>query len=533
MTELKWTNSDNLRSLLCELVSWQSKSRTEGEVQFSYRLKDKLLTLDYFKENPSYVELHDASKNRNAVTALYKSKQTSETIVLISHFDTVNTEDYGHLEKFAYSPEELTKELLKYKDELPPDARKDLESGEYLFGRGTMDMKMGLALHMSIIEKASVENWPINLILLTVPDEEVDSAGMRAAVPALVRLRNEHQLDYQLFLNGEPSFTQSVGDENYYLYSGSIGKIMPAVLVYGRETHVGEPMSGLTANYIASFITREMEWNTRFRETVLGEKTPLPVSLRQRDFMNMEYSTQTPYRAQILYNIFLMKQNASDVMEIFNEIAKEAARACTNSYFEVCKREGINPVGEIKVLKYEDLFTYVEKKLGKDFVNNLMNEVLLNELWDDREKSIRIADTLMRNCQELGPAMVLLFAPPYYPSVNSSDNELVVNSIQFVQQIAKEQFNLEMKQIHFYNGISDLSYVNYQGGTEGWNVYKSNTPVWGSTYSIPFSEMEQLNAPVLNIGPFGKDAHKRTERLHINNAFVQLPFIIEKLIKSF
>ena len=57
----------------------------------------------------------------------------------------------------------------------------DLKSGDYLFGRGTMDMKMGLALHLHLLEIASSEKWPINLMLLTVPDEEVNSAGMRAA----------------------------------------------------------------------------------------------------------------------------------------------------------------------------------------------------------------------------------------------------------------------------------------------------------------------------------------------------------------
>jgi arginine utilization protein RocB len=31
----------------------------------------------------------------------------------------------------------------------------------------------------------------------------------------------------------------------------------------------------------------------------------------------------------------------------------------------------------------------------------------------------------MLQCQELAPAIVLLFVPPYYPAVNSSDDELV------------------------------------------------------------------------------------------------------------
>jgi arginine utilization protein RocB len=43
--------------------------------------------------------------------------------------------------------------------------------------------------------------------------------------------------------------------------------------------------------------------------------------------------------------------------------------------------------------------------------------------------------------------------------------------------------------------------------------------------------MAKLQAPVLNVGPFGKDAHKRTERLHIKNAFEEVPALVEGMIK--
>ncbi|MBO1915126.1 hypothetical protein J4G37_61160, partial [Microvirga sp. 3-52] len=96
------------------------------------------------------------------------------------------------------------------------------------------------------LELATTEKWPINLILLTVPDEEVNSSGMRAAVSGLIDIREEYGLEYELFLNSEPSFSQRPQDENYYIYSGTIGKIMPSALFYGRETHAGEPLNGIT-----------------------------------------------------------------------------------------------------------------------------------------------------------------------------------------------------------------------------------------------------------------------------------------------
>lgn len=111
--DMKWHTYEDLQNLICEVVGWDSRTGTEGEIQFAYNLKEKLLELDYFQSNPSHIELHDAGQDRNAVTALYKSEETNKTIVLISHFDTVHTDEFGEIEELAYKPLELTKELKK------------------------------------------------------------------------------------------------------------------------------------------------------------------------------------------------------------------------------------------------------------------------------------------------------------------------------------------------------------------------------------------------------------------------------------
>lgn len=79
-------------------------------------------------------------------------------------------------------------------------------------------------------------------------------------------------------------------------------------------------------------------------------------------------------------------------------------------------------------------------------------------------------------------------------------------------------FGVEVNQIHYFNGICELSYVQYSDDADGWTAFERNTPVWGDTYSIPFADMLQLQAPVLNVGPgpFGKDAHQLTERLLVD-----------------
>lgn len=528
---VNWGTPHDLKELLLELVSWQSVTLTEGEREFPIKLQQKMKNLSYFQKHPDYLALHDADLDRKFLTALYKHPQAKETICLISHFDTVNIEEYGNLSELATQPEELTEALRNRASEFPVDVQQDLQSGEYLFGRGTMDMKMGLAMHMSLLEAASQEEWPINLLLLTVPDEEVNSSGMRAAVPKLLELKEKHHLDYTLFLNSEPVFTQMPGRGSHYIYSGTMGKVMPAALFYGKETHVGEPLSGMSSPFIASYLTREMEWNQSFQETSNGEKTPLPVILQERD-LKVGYSTQTPHRSVALYNVLLLERTAAEIFDHFEETAKRAASNLNKDYEEICRSNQVSPIGEVKVIRYEELFNYAENKLGRAFIQSVREEVQLHETWDDREKSLRMADKLMTECQELAPAIVILLAPPYYPAVSSSGNELIETCVNVVKQSAKENFQIDVERVHYFNGICDLSYVSYTGSPRDWHAFEANNPVWNDSYTIPFREMQALDAPVLNIGPFGKDAHQLTERLHMKNALEEIPAILVEMIQS-
>ena len=531
MKEIRWNDTEGLKALLLELVSWNSLTGTKGEQQFSHKLKQKLLSMEYFRHDPNKIHLTPAGEGRFSVTALYQTAETARTIVLMSHYDTVHIEEYGDVKNLAFRPEALTNALKLQKESFSPEVQCDIESGDYLFGRGIMDMKMGLALHMRLLEKAIIEAWPINLMLVTVPDEEVNSTGMRTVVPSIVQQKEQYQLDISLFLNGEPSFSKQPGDEQYYIYSGTIGKIMPSALFCGRETHAGEPLSGMTSQFIASFLTQKMEWNDAFSESVLGETTPLPVTLSQMDLKD-DYSTQTSSRTAALYNVFMMEQNAKEVMEVFVDLAEEAATECNEAYKKIITREEADSVGEVKVITFENLFAYAKEKLTEDKMNLLMSNVNARTDFDERDKTIRIVDALMLECPELAPAMVLFFAPPYYPAVNTSNDTLIKEKIRFIQEEAENNFNLSVKQVHYFNGISDLSYINYDKHDEGWKDYIQNMPTWGEVYNIPFSAMQQLQAPVLNVGPFGKDAHKVTERLHERSAFIETPWLVEQLIRS-
>ena len=528
-SEMKWQTPIQLRQLLCEIVSWESETFSLGESQFPHLLKERVCELSYFQQNPTQIQTVQVDEKRSFVSAFYKKEQQTKTVVLISHFDTVPTEEYGYLKPLATQPEALTTAFREQPHLLSIVAQKDLMSGDYLFGRGVMDMKMGLVLHIHLLEKAMHNDWNLNLLLITVPDEEVNSAGMRAAVEHIAKLKEEYQLDIQLFLNSEPSFSQDPSDIEEYIYTGTIGKIMPSALFYGKETHVGEPLKGITASFLNSYLTAEMEWNDLFLEQVYDEVTPLPVSLEQKD-LKTHYSTQTPYRSYALYNIFLMQRSAEEIFSIFKKVAEQAMAKCQERYLEICQRQGVTPIGDIKVLTYQELYEYSVAKLSLQSVEEIIDEIMKNAALDDREKSIAIADQLMIRNQELAPATVLLFAPPYYPPASSKDNEMVQKLVDSVLLQAKEM-EIPLSSKNYFNGISDLSYCqNLAIG--GWQAYEENTPVWNRSYEVPFAAMNEISAPVINIGPFGKDAHQISERLHVKSGFEEMPVLLSSVIEQ-
>jgi arginine utilization protein RocB len=539
---MKWQTTQQLKQLLCELVHYPSISGSQAEVLLPQYVAQQLGTLDYFQENKEHLQLNPTGDGRYFVTALVKkSEETRDTIVLVSHFDVVDVQDYGAWKDAAFTPEELTKRFYENKESMPLDVQADLETGEWLFGRGVMDMKCGLALHMSLIEQACEGKFNGNLLLLTVPDEEVNSIGMRAAVPILVQMAEKYDLTYKLVLNSEPMFTRYPGDKANYVYTGSIGKVLPGFYCYGKETHVGEPLAGLNANLMASQMTNALELNADFCEVFGGEVSPPPTNLIQTD-LKEDYSVQIPHRAVTLFNLFLQKKSMDEVTSSLLELAKQSAKRIEERYHEQAIRfaqlEKSTPQTlSVNVLTFAELRSKAIELFGIEKVEQVEQSVLKNETnQDERELTIELVDKLAILCKELAPMIVLFFAPPYYPAVNSSDERLVQQIVASLIEYAHGKHSVQFVQQHYFGGISDLSYVGLQQPLSALQSLTGNMPLWNRGYDLPFDALEQFNVPVLNVGPVGRDAHKWTERLNVPFAFETvkdlLVYTIENVFKE-
>jgi arginine utilization protein RocB len=538
--DYQWQTKQQLTELLCDLVKIPSITHTVEEIKFAEYIESKIRKLPYFQVNPEYVKVHKTKDQRKFVTALVKSeKNVQDTIILVSHFDVVGVDDYGSLKELAFHPINLTKFIYENKTKVPEAVQKDIREGDWLFGRGTMDMKCGLALHMSIIEEACNGNYDGNILLLTVCDEEVNSVGMREAVSVLLEMSKQYNLKYNACINSEPVFSRYPGDENNYLYLGSLGKILAGFLCYGKETHVGEPFSGLNANYMASELTRELEFNTDYCEKVGDEVTPPPTVLIQKDLKN-EYNVQISHRSVNLFNLFLMEKSIDEIVEQLSQTANKVAKKIENHYskssIQFSTLEGSHNNKDISVttLRFEELLRYALETYGEKKVMQIKEDVLKNKgQKDDRELAIEWVDRLATLCKELAPMIIIFFAPPYYPPVNSRKHPEINRVVDYILTFAKQNYDIELKKQNYFAGISDLSYTGLSHPTSSIKSLTSNMPNWNHGYTIPFDALEELNLPVLNLGPIGRDAHKWTERLDLNYAFHILRNLLSVTIKQF
>ena len=538
-------NPQFIRDLIIRLVKVPSISGTTGELKMAEEISEMLLEIPYFQENPQFVQNHvlpNDSLGRTFVTALLKGRQAgSKTVILLSHYDVVGVHDFGHFEGLAFEPELYTEKLRTEAFEgLDPEAQAELSEGNWLFGRGIMDMKAGLAIQLAVLQEFAQErNFTGNILLLATPDEERNSAGMLAAIPILNQLRRELGLDYELCICSEPSFACFPGDSAKYIYTGAVGKLLPLIFCVGKETHVGESLEGLNAAWMAAEIVNQVELSDQFVDRWQGESSPPPTCLKLTD-LKENYNVQTPSLAYVLYNILTLTQSPQDVLAKLKSAALAAGAALSErmaqKYAEVDSPDKGRKLAKLqpKVYTYSELYQRGKNISGFESAIAGVIEAGRRLELDQRLISVNIATELARYFTEEGPFYLLMFAPPYYPHGQldqaSAKDMLVQRMVEQVIAEASEKFAETIKVKKFFTGLSDVSYCRVTQPEQVLPTLQENMPLLDNTYLIPFKDIIELNVPTLNIGPYGKDAHKRTERLEMGFSTQIAPLLLANAI---
>src|SRR5690625_4676331 len=183
---------EDILAITKRLVGIRSEVNTEGERVIAASIHGMLASHPYFEANPAQLVMaptvNDERKRYNVMAYVKGTKAESKrTVVLMGHMDTVGVEDFGAHQELAFRPEDWIEHL---KDaELTESVKTQLESGDWLFGRGVLDMKSGVAsnLHLLTYYAEHPEELAGNLVFIAECDEEDSSHGILSALKTLKR----------------------------------------------------------------------------------------------------------------------------------------------------------------------------------------------------------------------------------------------------------------------------------------------------------------------------------------------------------
>ncbi|MFL5331789.1 MAG: M20/M25/M40 family metallo-hydrolase [Geminicoccaceae bacterium] len=506
-----------------ELTAQASVNGTQDEAAFAGWLAGRLAdTLGFTRVWT--IPVRDDPLGRAAVAALAPG-EGARTVLLTGHFDTVHVEDYGDLAPLAFRPYELRAALIERLATQAAEpaaalALADLRSGEFLPGRGLLDMKAGLAAGLAAIRAWAVdEHRQGKLLFLAVPDEEGNSAGARAVVEALPAELQRMGLGLEAAINLDAMLDQGDGAEGRRAALGTVGKLLPTALVVGRPAHAAGTLGGVNAGALAGALASAVEWAPELVDRA-GDDVAAPPTLLGLADHRPGYDVTTPERVWAYWNVMTLSRSPAAVLEAMANLTRGAL---VEALARLRARGGTALPEEVPVLTFADLAAEVRGWQAPDLPQGL----------DLPERCRRLTEALWRQSGRPGPAVVLGFGSmPYLPaSLAGAGGDRLEGAVRRATAKTAARHGTTIGCRGHFPGISDMSFLG-QVDASGVAAIAANTPAWDHGIDWP-AGAPSLGVPAINIGPWGRDYHTPLERLHTPYAFGVLPDLLLAAAREF
>lgn len=320
---------DEALALTKKLVSIPSMNNSDGgERAVADYMAAWIRELPYFKAHPDQVITqplkNDPYDRINVVAIAFGSRSNSnETIILHGHHDTVGIDDYGSIKEYAFDCDALPEKIKSITSD--PEVLADIESGEWMFGRGSSDMKSGDAVNMVLMRYFTehLDQFDGNLIFMTNPVEENQHTGIIESLNVLEELKAKYGLTYKMAMNTDFISPAFPGDTAHYFHAGAVGKILPCFYIIGKPTHSGQGFEGFSASMVAAEITRNIDMRAEFSDVYNGEFAMPPTVLKMRD-LKPSYDVQTAFSAFVYFNYFIHNMEMDEIFARLRKVAEDA-----------------------------------------------------------------------------------------------------------------------------------------------------------------------------------------------------------------
>ena len=542
---------DEALALTKKLVSIPSMNNSDGgERAVADYMAAWIRELPYFKAHPDQVITqplkNDPYDRINVVAIAFGSRSNSnETIILHGHHDTVGIDDYGSIKEYAFDCDALPEKIKSITSD--PEVLADIESGEWMFGRGSSDMKSGDAVNMVLMRYFTehLDQFDGNLIFMTNPVEENQHTGIIESLNVLEELKAKYGLTYKMAMNTDFISPAFPGDTAHYFHAGAVGKILPCFYIIGKPTHSGQGFEGFSASMVAAEITRNIDMRAEFSDVYNGEFAMPPTVLKMRD-LKPSYDVQTAFSAFVYFNYFIHNMEMDEIFARLRKVAEDALNTVdtyTDEQYKVyCKMTGADYYKreyQLKVMEYSELYEKA-KALKPDVDEDIraITKQSLEENLDRRELCLKIVEYLANNILSINtPTVILFLAPPYCPRNTlkreiPEEGALLDSVVDLLNQLGQEMGE-ELKMMQFFPVLTDSSYLKLDDTDTSIKTLVDNFPDMKGHYDVPLDQIKRLNIPAFNFGCHGKDAHKWTERVHKEYSFGKLPIIMLRVLEKY
>jgi arginine utilization protein RocB len=430
-------------------------------------------------------------------------------VVVLGHYDTVGVGEFAALndvtgDAVAFDPARLRALLIERAGHgsLPESVLCDVleevrRPGTWMFGRGALDMKAALAAGLAALGALAARPPAGDVWFIATPDEEHESAGMFAAVERLAMLAAEGarflgvlNLDY--------------GDAPA-LHCGVRGKMLGGVWVAGAPAHASDPAAGVDAAELAAAIALRITHDDALAAVL--EAPPALLRLRDR---KAHYDVQTAAEAEIHVNLMTGETPPRVVLDAFERaVALAAAHAQAGVLADAAKRGGA-PGFEVRAHTWT----------GLPHVESAAHEAAHDP--DVRERTLlRVRERAL--AAGIGtPAVVSFLLPPFYPASLEARGPLAAAARRACAAHGIPERGP-------YPHISDISYLRWSDEA---GAAAATIPTFGGAYRLPVEAMRALDLDVINVGPWGHDAHGLYERVRADFVFDELPGVIERIVRE-
>jgi arginine utilization protein RocB len=195
-----------------------------------------------------------------------------------------------------------------------------------------------------------------------------------------------------------------------------------------------------------------------------------------------------------------------------------------------------------RVFTFEEMEQLLLKENGDLFLTHMKEfkeGLLQNTDLDTRMFSARVVEEAWKWMKDKSPAIIVFYSSLYSPRIElSGKTEAELDLIHALDEAVVEiqpEYPHPIVTRNFFPYISDMSFVALSDDEEGISAVSKNNPGWGTKHYVDYQDIRDINVPVINIGPYGLDAHKKLERMEMTYSLEIVPnltnLVIQKLLK--